>query len=104
MYLDKEKEIFMKELIDSNDKELIAWIISASDNSAGLIFKTIPSDPNLQISNTEWSFILHRWLLIPIPGAKSKRCSCGKYIDDHGFHITNLAGCNGHRIEIHDFH
>ena len=102
MYLDQEKKIFMKNLIDSNDKELIAWIISASDNSAGLIFKTIPSDPNLKISNTEWSYILHRWLLIPIPGAKSKRCSCGKYIDDHGFHITNLAGCNGHRIEIHD--
>ena len=48
------------------------------------------------------SYIVHRWFLIPIPGAKSKRCSCGKYIDDHGFHITNLAGCNGHRIEIHD--
>jgi hypothetical protein len=102
IHLDQEKKVFIEKLIESNDKELIAWIISASDNSAGLIFKTIPSDPNLKISNTEWSYILHRWLLIPIPGAKNKRCSCGKYIDEHGFHITNLAGCYGHRIDIHD--
>ena len=45
---------------------------------------------------------MHRWLFIPIPGVSSKRCSCGKYIDNLCFHITNLAPCKGIRQIIHD--